>query len=134
MGLPMKIKNRKQSRGFTIIEILVALALAVGVVALLSKGIAAGVNKAKIQQASLVMNGRIQTAAIAYLLSEPNTTKSELKGEELGLTAEEMKDPWGDPYTVKYVPKDKQLTITADGAEAKKHKVGKVEVDMRSYM
>ncbi|MDR3143966.1 MAG: type II secretion system GspH family protein [Puniceicoccales bacterium] len=116
----MKNKDAdRKKRGFTVVEILVALMIAAMVVAVLARGIVSGRDQARLQLARIDMEGRVKRAIVTAVMSGSkemtNTTpatqviapaKQDITTSELIQllnTANhnvDLKDPWGDLYDV----------------------------------
>ena len=117
----------KRNHGFTIIELIVVLAILAGIVVMLAKGVGGGAEAAKVNQAKVDMNGRVQSAIMLYAATLDKV--SEFKAGDI--TAKkylsDIKDPWGEDYKIT-VNGDK-ITI-ATGAKGAAAGVNNVVVDL----
>jgi type II secretory pathway pseudopilin PulG len=115
----------------TIIEILIVLAIMLGIVVMLTRGIRGAKDAAKEQQALVDMNGAVKTSLIMRFARErnlpANTSKSTaqiltslMKGNVSTIVGSPIKSPWGTNYLVAYstTGANKGVTITVEGHTA----------------
>lgn len=103
---PFRGTYRNAYRGFTLLEILVVIAL----ISLLTTGVAVGairmLEKAKIEQAKND-TANLASVAEAFLLVEQNEncpTVEELRRDGLLSRRAKTEDPWGTPYRIECEP------------------------------
>ncbi|MDR2779413.1 MAG: type II secretion system GspH family protein [Puniceicoccales bacterium] len=123
----------KQSRGLTMIEILIVLAILSGVLITLTKGIGTGREAALVQQTRLDMGGRIATALIAKVSKTGvmPTKGTDITAGFLGLT--NMSDPFKEEYTFTVSGTEVDISPKKDG-KADKAGVKAYKVELAPYL
>ncbi|MDR2432600.1 MAG: type II secretion system GspH family protein [Puniceicoccales bacterium] len=127
----MNILN-KRNRGFTMIEILIVLAILAGIVVSLTKSVGSGRDAALAQQTRIDMDGRIRTAIVAKVsATRVMPTKSAITAAYLGL------DTLNDPYrqTYEFEVNSNIITVKPNGkGKAKAAGVNDIIIDLSPYL
>ncbi|MDR1433406.1 MAG: prepilin-type N-terminal cleavage/methylation domain-containing protein [Puniceicoccales bacterium] len=97
--------SHKRNRGFTLIEILVVLAILAGVVVMLANGTGEGAQKAKLKQAEIDM-ALLETSIKQELLSGKYRDVDKIAADYN--STKSRKDPWGNPYLFTVAPNGTQ--------------------------
>lgn len=122
-------KLLRRNHGFTIIELIVVLAILAGIVVMLAKGVGGGAEAAKVNQAKVDMNGRVQSAIMLYAATLDNVNEFNVDDITKKNYLYDIKDPWGDDYKIELNKENKKVTIKA-GASGQKARVKDVVVDL----
>lgn len=124
-------KLLKRNHGFTIIELIVVLAILAGIVVMLAKGVGGGAEAAKINQAKVDMNGRVQSAIMLYAATLDKV--DDFKADELisKKYLSDTDDPWGEKYDIK---RDGNVVKINAGKKGKDAGVKEVEVDLSNVL
>lgn len=124
-------KLLKRNHGFTIIELIVVLAILAGIVVMLAKGVGGGAEAAKINQAKVDMNGRVQSAIMLYTATLDKV--DDFKADELisKKYLSDTDDPWGEKYDIK---RDGNVVKINAGKKGKDAGVKEVEVDLSNVL
>lgn len=124
-------KLLKRNHGFTIIELIVVLAILAGIVVMLSKGVGGGAEAAKVNQAKVDMNGRVQSAIMLYAATLDKV--DDFKAEELTSKnyLSDTDDPWGEKYDIK---REGNVVEINAGKKGKDAGVKEVEVDLSNVL
>lgn len=122
-------KLLRRNHGFTIIELIVVLAILAGIVVMLAKGVGGGAQAAKVNQAKVDMNGRVQSAIMLYAATL-DSVKDFKSGDLIDKKyLSDILDPWGQNYQIQLNENDKKVTIKA-GESGQKAGVNDVVVDL----
>jgi prepilin-type N-terminal cleavage/methylation domain-containing protein len=126
----MNILN-KRNRGFTLIEILIVLAILAGIAVTLTKSVGSGRDAALAQQTRIDMDGRIRTAIVAKISSDRKMPAGTIDAKFLNLDT--VNDPYREPYT--FAVNGNAITVAPkqDG-KAKKAGVDKITIDLSPYL
>lgn len=124
-------KLLKRNHGFTIIELIVVLAILAGIVVMLAKGVGGGAEAAKINQAKVDMNGRVQSAIMLYTATLDKV--DDFKADELisKKYLSDTDDPWGEKYDIKRTGNVVKINAGKKGKDAG---VKEVEVDLSNVL
>lgn len=124
-------KLLKRNHGFTIIELIVVLSILAGIVVMLAKGVGGGAEAAKINQAKVDMNGRVQSAIMLYTATLDKV--DDFKADELisKKYLSDTDDPWGEKYDIK---RDGNVVKINAGKKGKDAGVKEVEVDLSNVL
>lgn len=124
-------KLLKRNHGFTIIELIVVLAILAGIVVMLAKGVGGGAEAAKVNQAKVDMNGRVQSAIMLYAATLDKV--DDFKTDELTSKKylSDTDDPWGEKYDIK---REGNVVKINAGKKGKDAGVKEVEVDLSSVL
>lgn len=124
-------KLLKRNHGFTIIELIVVLAILAGIVVMLAKGVGGGAEAAKINQAKVDMNGRVQSAIMLYAATLDKV--DDFKADELisKKYLSDTDDPWGEKYDIKRTGNVVKINAGKKGKDAG---VKEVEVDLSNVL
>ena len=95
---------KKNNKGFSLLEILIAMALLVGIVAGVVYRVMPRLSKGKVQQAHITINQIIQGLDTFYL--DCNYYPSNAEGLEALVVAPQKCESWGPEAYIKKVPKD----------------------------
>lgn len=124
-------KLLKRNHGFTIIELIVVLAILAGIVVMLAKGVGGGAEAAKVNQAKVDMNGRVQSAIMLYTATLDKV--DDFKAEELTSKnyLSDTDDPWGEKYNIK---RDGNFVEINAGEKGKKAGVKALKIDLSNVL
>ncbi len=124
-------KLLKRNHGFTIIELIVVLAILAGIVVMLAKGVGGGAEAAKVNQAKVDMNGRVQSAIMLYTATLDKV--DDFKADELisKKYLSDTDDPWGEKYDIKRTGNVVKINAGKKGKDAG---VKEVEVDLSNVL
>ncbi|MDR2603688.1 MAG: type II secretion system GspH family protein [Puniceicoccales bacterium] len=127
----MNILN-KRNRGFTLIEILIVLAILAGVVVTLTRSVGSGREAALAQQTRIDMDGRIRTAIVAKVSS---TRAMPQQGDinAVFLSLDTLNDPYRQAY--QFSVNGNIVTVSpAQGGKAAAAGVGPINIDLSPYL
>ncbi len=124
-------KLLKRNHGFTIIELIVVLAILAGIVVMLAKGVGGGAEAAKVNQAKVDMNGRVQSAIMLYAATLDKV--DDFKADELTSKKylSDTDDPWGEKYDIK---REGSVVKINAGEKGKAAGVKEVTVDLSNVL
>ncbi|MDR1528362.1 MAG: type II secretion system GspH family protein [Puniceicoccales bacterium] len=127
----MNILN-KQNRGFTLIEVLIVLAILAGIAVTLTRSVGSGRDAALAQQTRIDMDGRIRTAIVAKVSSSRVIPQSGVI-EATYLNLNTTNDPYREPY--EFTVSGNIVTVSPkSGGKAATAGVTPITIDLSPYL